>query len=192
MTRPELQGLRDSGFALVGGLLERSSIEELRAVCDRLPAGAGGNPSDDALQGHPAVARLLALPVFAEALRLVMGHADARPLVAARMPRAGFGQQGLHCDVPSHESRAMTALVYLDDSGAQNGGTRIVPATHLLRGPPPRRLADPGAHHPEERIVEAPAGAALVFDGHLWHSGTRNVGGGDRRALQIIWRGMVS
>jgi ectoine hydroxylase-related dioxygenase (phytanoyl-CoA dioxygenase family) len=188
MPRPDLQGLRDSGFALVTGLLSRSSLEDLRTVCDGLPAGSGGNPSDEALQGHPAVAELLALPVFAEALRLVMGHADARPLVAARMPRAGFGQQGLHCDVPSRESRAMTALVYLDDSSAQNGGTRIVAGTHLRRSPPPTRLADPGAHHPEERIVEAPAGAALVFDGHLWHSGMRNVSGRNRRALQITWR----
>jgi hypothetical protein len=43
--------------------------------------------------------------------------------VAARAPRSGLGQQGLHCDVATREGRAMTALVYLDDADAQNGGT---------------------------------------------------------------------
>ena len=180
--------LAEQGFLVVPGVLDGRAIEELRAACDALPAGSGGNPSDEALQMHPAVARLLSLPVFAEALRAVMGHAGARPLVAARMPRAGYGQQGLHCDVARREDRAVTALVYLDGAGPENGGTRIVPGTHLRRTAPPRQLADPAAHHPEERIVEAPAGSALIFDAHLWHSGTRNASGRPRRALQITWR----
>jgi Phytanoyl-CoA dioxygenase (PhyH) len=183
-----LSGLKADGFALIPGLLSTDAVEELRSICDRLPAGAGGNQRDEELEGHPAVVTLLRAELLARALRMLMSNVPPRPMVAARMPRHGHGQQGLHCDVASREARGVTTLVYLDDADATNGGTRIVPGTHLRRTAPPRQLADPASHHPKERIVTTSAGSALIFDAHLWHSGTRNQTGRPRRALQITWR----
>ncbi len=44
-------------------------------------------------------------------------------------------------------------------------------------------LPDPGAPHPEEVRLIAPAGTVAVFNSHLWHGGTRNDSGQPRRAL---------
>jgi len=48
----------------------------------------------------------------------------------------------------------------------ENGGTRLVPGTHLSGAFP-----DPAIPHPVATVAAcAEAGTALVFDGRLWHS----------------------
>jgi ectoine hydroxylase-related dioxygenase (phytanoyl-CoA dioxygenase family) len=49
-------------------------------------------------------------------------------------------------------------------------------------------MADPSSHHSEERIIVAAAGSVLVFNGHLWHSGTRNQTALRRRVLQCVFK----
>ena len=70
---------------------------------------------------------------------------------------------------------------------SQCGSTRIVPGTHRLPGQVPKAIADPGGHHTDELIVTGAAGSVLLFNGHLWHSGTRNNSRGSRRALQCVF-----
>jgi ectoine hydroxylase-related dioxygenase (phytanoyl-CoA dioxygenase family) len=55
--------------------------------------------------------------------------------------------------------------------------------------PVPKAIADPATHHPQEQIVTGAAGSILVFNGHLWHSGTRNTSKQSRRALQCVFWG---
>ncbi len=45
-------------------------------------------------------------------------------------------------------------------------------------------MSAPASRHPDEVLAVASAGSVLVFNGHLWHGGTRNDGTGPRRALQ--------
>ena len=45
-------------------------------------------------------------------------------------------------------------------------------------------MQQPESRHREERIIGARAGSALIFNRHLWHSGTRNEAGAPRRVLQ--------
>ena len=51
----------------------------------------------------------------------------------------------------------------------------------------------PENHHPGEVRVTAGAGAALIFNGHLWHGGTRNGSREPRRVLQcqLVARGSM-
>ncbi|PYV40308.1 MAG: hypothetical protein DMG06_20630 [Acidobacteria bacterium] len=65
-----------------------------------------------------------------------------------------------------------------------NGATRLVPGTHRLVTPPPKKMAAPASGHPDQTLIVAKAGSALVFNGHLWHSGTRNETNRPRRVLQ--------
>jgi ectoine hydroxylase-related dioxygenase (phytanoyl-CoA dioxygenase family) len=44
-------------------------------------------------------------------------------------------------------------------------------------------MADPAAAHPEEVKLIAPAGTVIVFNSHLWHGGTLNRTGRQRRAV---------
>ena len=78
----------------------------------------------------------------------------------------------------------MTAIWLLDDFLPNNGATRLVPASHLLIRPVPKPMAVPSASHPRQTIVVAPAGTVLLFNGHLWHGGTRNETRFPRRVIQ--------
>jgi ectoine hydroxylase-related dioxygenase (phytanoyl-CoA dioxygenase family) len=122
-------------------------------------------------------------------------HIPRRPFrlsqFGGRDPFPGYGQQGVHADwMPraSNESAwVVTAIWMLDDFTKDNGATRIVPGTHRLAGQVPKAIADPGGRHPDELIVTGAEGSVLLFNGHLWHSGTRNNSQSSRRAFQSVF-----
>jgi len=113
--------------------------------------------------------------------------------IGGRDPLPGFGQQGLHADWTTRfhgePFRIVTTIWLLDDFTAENGATRVVPGTHLLLGPPPKKFADPASRHPEQKIITGTAGSVLVFNGHLWHSGTTNRSSRSRRVVQCVFVG---
>jgi ectoine hydroxylase-related dioxygenase (phytanoyl-CoA dioxygenase family) len=113
--------------------------------------------------------------------------------VGGRDPLPGFGQQGLHADWPGRSRgepfRVVTAIWLLDDFTDENGATRVVPGTHQMLGPPPKSFTDPASRHPDQKIIVARAGSVLVFNGHLWHSGTTNKSSGSRRVVQCVFVG---
>lgn len=110
-----------------------------------------------------------------------------------REPLPGYGQQGLHADWSARARgepyRIVTSIWLLDDFTKDNGATRLVPGTHRLLTPPPKSLADPASRHTDQKVIVAPAGSVLVFNGHLWHSGTRNTTDLRRRVLQCSFVG---
>ena len=73
----------------------------------------------------------------------------------------------------------------LVDFTAENGGTRLVPRSHLTG-----RHPDKGLDKDVEPIAaEGPAGTAMVFDGRMWHGTGANVSDGPRLgcAVNILW-----
>ena len=85
--------------------------------------------------------------------------------------------------------RIVTTIWLLDDFTSESGATRVVPGTHHLLTQPPKSFADPASRHPDQRIIVAKAGSVLVFNGHLWHSGTANKSSRPRRVLQCSFVG---
>jgi ectoine hydroxylase-related dioxygenase (phytanoyl-CoA dioxygenase family) len=77
-----------------------------------------------------------------------------------------------------------TAIWLLDDFIENNGATRLIPVSHLWLKPLPKPLQQPEAKHPDQKSIIAKAGSALVFNGHLWHSGARNESDRQRRVIQ--------
>jgi len=118
--------------------------------------------------------------------------------LGGRDPLPGYGLQALHTDwyprmSSSEPFSVVTALWLLDDFIENNGATRLIPGSHLWLKPLPKPLQQPEAKHPEERFIIAKAGSALVFNGHLWHSGARNESNRSRRVIQcqFVAREMV-
>ncbi len=111
--------------------------------------------------------------------------------LGGRDPLPGYGQQGLHTDwmfrAPHEPNYAVTALWLLDDFTPTNGATRLIPGSHLRDRPLPKAMQQPTVNHPEQKIVTAKAGSVLVFNGHLYHSGTRNDSKLSRRVLQLTY-----
>jgi ectoine hydroxylase-related dioxygenase (phytanoyl-CoA dioxygenase family) len=71
----------------------------------------------------------------------------------------------------------------LDDFSKKNGATRIVPGTHHSGILPQDILPNQEAPHPDEVIIEAPAGSVFIFNSHAWHGGTTNHTEKSRRSI---------
>ena len=105
----------------------------------------------------------------------------------AREPLPDQGHQGLHADWGGHGDdepfHVVNSLWLLDPYTADNGATRLVPGSHRIVGSVVDLLPDRMAAHPEQIVVEAPAGSVVVFNAHAWHGGTVNRSGARRRVI---------
>ena len=95
--------------------------------------------------------------------------------------------QPLHADmggIPDEQGYWVCNTVWLlDDFTPDNGATRVVPGTHLLKRLPQDVLADVCAPHPAQKLVLGKAGTVVVMNAHAWHGGTANRTASPRRAL---------
>ena len=179
--------LDDDGFVVVPSLLDDDTVDDLRGAFGPQTDGStlhvevtAALPTADrwcTLDDHPVIATLLADTLGTYSLR-----------THGREPGRGAGAQGLHADLPPSTRAgfdALTVIWMLDDFTESNGSTRVVPRSHLGAAAVPRHLAQPDVTHPDEVVVTGTTGDVLVFDAHLWHSGTRNRTGERRRAVQM-------
>ena len=167
----------------------RTAVAELLETARRdLTKKHGGTLHlDDILNAGPAFDPAWSSPRVLAAVARVLGADFHVSAGGFRGPRPGYGAQALHADdVPigaNDPYRVATAIVPLVDFTERNGATRVVPGSH--REPLLDASTEAGVPHPRERVVAARAG---VFNGHLWHSGTRNESDERRDALQIVYR----
>jgi len=203
LSAEQKRALDEQGYLLLRSVIESRLLEKLRAAFeqaagqDRQSKSTGSrketgtrHPSD-LLNRDPIFAAVCEQPAVLAAIYHILGRAFRLSQLGGRDPLPGYGQQGLHADwmarTPKEPFYVVTAIWMLDDFTRDNGATRIVPGTHKQPGQPPKSMADPAGRHPNELIVTAPAGSVLVFNGHLWHSGTRNNSQRSRRALQSVF-----
>jgi ectoine hydroxylase-related dioxygenase (phytanoyl-CoA dioxygenase family) len=192
LSPPEKDSLDRLGYLVLPAVIDRHWLTQLREAVDAaLERGQRHgqhihldwtDPVFDGVHTHPKV--------LAAAYQILR-----RPFkvcgVTARAPAPGQGLQGLHMDfprAPSDPFRVVTALWLLDDFTPDNGATRLIPGSHKMAKALPKAMQQPHSHHPGEKLIIAEAGSVLVFNGHLWHGGTRNQSGRARRALQGHFR----
>lgn len=186
--------LDGDGYIVVATALDRAWVEALLCAFEGVDEQTGTQhveigPSTPFRDAWDALARH---PLLLDAARHILRRPFAGPDVHGRNPLPGYGQQGLHTDWKARSSSepfsVVTAIFMLDAFAAANGATRIVPGSHRITAPIVKSYAQPLAHHPDEVIVTGPSGGALIMNGHLWHSGTRNGSAGPRRAVQAVVR----
>ena len=194
--------LDDDGYSVVRELLGPAEVEAILAALETLratraelrPAGerteSGTRHLYELDARIPAVADLVTSSQLTELVGIALGRSVEADQISARTPQPGFGGQRLHADAPPRlddgPCTVVTAIVALCPIDAGNGGTRLVPGSH--RRPDLQRRAGALESHPDEIVPALAPGDALVFDGHLLHSGTENRSDADRPALQIVWR----
>lgn len=186
------QQLHRDGYALLRGAIPAEWLADLRASVD-----AGAKPSEqwpvprgkDWLHSlvdlDATVHAVCRLPTLLATAGALIGERFFLSQVEGREPLAGGGFQNLHRDLSAQRpGDTVGALVFLDDFGAGNGATRVVPGSHRsATGDPPIDFMD------ESRSVQlsGSAGDILVFDADLVHAGSRNNSGARRRSLLLTY-----
>lgn len=95
------------------------------------------------------------------------------------VPRAEFHTDTGGVEKPISPPVVANILWMLSDFNEENGGTRLVPGSHLSGEEP-----DPGTAYSAQSIaVTGPPGTAVMFDGRIWHGVGINRGGGVRVGL---------
>lgn len=207
LSQEEKDFLDKNGYLNLGQLLSPSMLEKILGRIDHLLVKegqmAGAELMDSPYIKHPKEAgadRLADLvnkgeefdlfythPKVLAAMQHVLGDEFKLSSLNYRAAKPGQGLQQLHVDwhdtVEQGDYKVCNSIWLLDDFSAANGATRIVPGTHLNGLLPQDELADPFAPHPDQVLIEAPAGSVFIFNSHAWHGGTNNTTDKYRRAI---------
>lgn len=145
---------------------------------ERLADLVNKDPLFDIFYTHPRVLAAVA-HVVGEQLKLSsLNYRGALP---------GHGQQKLHVDwhetVETGDYKVCNSIWLLDEFTQANGATRLVAGTHRHGQLPQDVLEDPMQPHPEQILIEEPAGTVVIFNSHTWHGGTTNLTDHVRRAI---------
>jgi len=188
------QDLATHGLALLTGVLSPAATRDVRRrLLEAVDASeADGVPTRGCLfdndTGNTCVFHLFNFdPVFVElalhpraleSVRQSLGEAFLISNFSANITAPDSVRMSLHADQgyvpPPWRAQPLACKIgwLLDDFTRDNGGTAIVPGSHLEgRGPEPDEAVETVA-------VEAPAGTMMIVDGRLWHqtgeNGTRD------------------
>lgn len=131
---------------------------------------------------------IVAMPRILERIEAVIGPNFKLSSLNARSANPhSESDQPLHADmggIPDEQGYWVCNTIWLlDDFTTENGATRVVPRTHLLKKLPQQVLPDIFAPHPNQELVLGKAGTVVVMNAHAWHGGTANRTGAPRRAL---------
>lgn len=207
LSREEKDFLDTNGFLNLGILLSGNQLNAIREKIKELLATEGEDAGKELVDSpyirHPREAgadRLADLvnkgsvfdifythPKVLAAISHVLGQNIKLSSLNYRAAKPGAGLQKLHADwheaVATDDFKVCNSIWLLDDFTRENGATRVVPSTHLHAKLPQDVLEDPMKSHPDEVLIEAPAGSVVVFNSHTWHGGTTNQTSYPRRAI---------
>lgn len=191
----QTEALDRDGYIVIPDVLTPDDLADIGAAIDALHAKAkedalfrtGGTLHLDGVEGDPFERAWMEPRVIAAIAHLL--DADYKLSRAhVRAPLAGEGAQSLHPDYffpPNGKHQVATMLVAIDDFNADNGSTRLVPGSQVR--PQLNVPKDHDSPYPGQIVVQMLRGSVLLFSGHIWHSGTRNISGASRRSIQAVF-----
>lgn len=207
LDKTEITHLEAKGYVSLGQLLSSSELELVNKKIDDLLVHEGANAGSELFDSkyirHPNEAgadRLADLvnkgsifdvfythPRILAAIEAVLGTSYKLSSLNYRAAKPGQGLQKLHVDygnsVPDGGYKVCNTIWLLDDFTENNGATRIVPGTHKSSQLPNEAIENPELPHPDEVLIQAPAGSVFVFNSHVWHGGTTNHTNKYRRSI---------
>lgn len=199
LSSEQLAALDRDGFLVLPGLLSEGMLEALRKRVEELFEEEGERAGGEFKQ-EPGARRLANCvdkgEVFEEAIQIpeilagkahILGDYKLSSLnVRSTNPRTE-ADQPLHVDMnalPDERGYWVANTIYmLDDFTGENGATRVVPGSHKWGKRPQEAMGDPFAEHPEQILVTGKAGTVVICNAHVWHGGTANRTGKQRRAM---------
>jgi len=207
LTEEEKSFLDENGYLPLGQLLSKEQLDIIRQRIQELvteegkkggfelfnskhikhPKEEGADRLANLVNKGAVFDQLYTHPKLLAGVEHVLGPEIQLSSLNYRAARPGKGLQKLHVDwkeaVDPGEFKVCNSIWLLDDFSVANGATRLVPGSHLRGKVPTDEMEDPEATHPEEIILEAPAGTVVIFNSHVWHGGTVNTTQDSRRAI---------
>jgi ectoine hydroxylase-related dioxygenase (phytanoyl-CoA dioxygenase family) len=200
MNAEQRQQLEERGYVVLNGFMNPGMLEGLRVRVEQLFEAEGENAGSEFRQeaGTRRLANLVdkgelfremvAMPEVLEYVEAVIGPEFKLSSLNARSANPqSESDQPLHADMGGIADErgywVCNTIWLLDDFTPDNGATRIVPGTHLLRKLPQEALTDIYAPHEDQELVLGKAGTVVVMNSHAWHGGTANRTDAPRRAL---------
>ncbi|SHI87144.1 phytanoyl-CoA dioxygenase family protein [Pseudozobellia thermophila] len=207
LSKDELGFLEENGYLDLGQLLTDEEVGAINNRIDELLVEEGENAGSELAESkyirHPkeeGAHRLADLvnkgavfdvfythPKVLAGIAAVLGNDYKLSSLNYRAAKPGKGLQKLHVDyknaVVDQAYKVCNSIWLLDDFTPENGATRIVPGTHKSDRLPDEVLKDPYLPHPEEILINAPAGSVFIFNSHVWHGGTTNTTSKTRRSI---------
>ena len=201
-TGARIRQLEVEGYLLLPDLLDPDHVARLKAITATFDTKAvdysknqRGRPGIQfdggeitALIGHPPTLAFLRELFGDEVIFMHYGYARSEP---------GHPGISLHADGQPYGSQIfgfegscpvlVRVLYYLDDLIPKVSPFRVVPRSHLslhAEGNPYKRYTD----HPEEVMVPAQAGSAVLIHHRVFHGNFPNVGDYAREMLAIAYR----
>ena len=207
LTESERESLNRDGYVSLGKLLSEEDLNAIRIQVEAILEREGEEAGHEVFrskhiihkkeEGADRLANLVnkgevfdtlyTHPKLLAAMAQVLGNSFRLSSLNYRSAKPGMGLQKLHVDwkeaVSPDQFKVCNSIWLLDDFTAENGATRVVPGSHLKGRVPSDDMEDPEAMHPEEVLIEAPAGTVYIFNSHTWHGGTVNRTDQARRAI---------
>jgi len=166
---------------------DKAGSELLDSPYIRHPKEAGADRLADLVNKGEVFDIFYTHPRLLAGITHVLGASIKLSSLNYRAAKPGMGLQKLHVDwqeaVEPGQYKVCNSIWLLDDFSKENGATRIVPGTHRSGELPQNVLQDSESSHPDEVIIEAPAGSVFIFNSHAWHGGTTNRTDKSRRSI---------
>ena len=187
LSSQQVQKINERIHSLMNLEGDHAGSELLDSPYIRYPKEAGADRLADLVNKGEEFDIFYTHPRVLAGIAHVLGRSIKLSSLNYRAAKPGMGLQKLHVDwheavAPGHYT-VCNSIWLLDDFSKKNGATRIVPGTHLSGLLPQDILPNPELSHPDEVIIDAPAGSVFIFNSHAWHGGTNNQTSKDRRSI---------
>ena len=199
------------GFTVLEGLLTPAECDDARTELERIfaaerdlpgaPHGPHTAQAYNLMNKAPVFERLYQLPPLLRLVRHFLGEDAVLSSIQSHRVHPGALAQGLHYDgsltgpfkstasadrgrrIVGH-TLGLNVAFCISPYTRTNGATRLVPGSHRS----PETRVPRGQPVPGETIIEAPRGAAVIWDIATWHGASANTSDEVRYAVMTPWR----
>ncbi len=181
--------LDERGYCVIPGVIAPEKADEARSVLERLLA-------EEATEGtwrtkrqrvariavkDPIFVELMAHPLIVSIWREYLDEDMICSTWTANTAHPGFDDYGWHPDFPFQfvnqpwptDNVSGQTMWLLDDLTEENGGTGLLPFSHLKGHRPPEEIRNKWIE--EAEILTGQRGSVMVMNGKTWHSARPNV-----------------
>ena len=149
----------------------------------------GTNRLGNLINKHEIFSRLILIPEILSAAHEVVGSNIKISGLNLRNPLRNSGRQRIHMDWKPRKKRnerfaGVVCFVFLDHADKTNGPLRLIPRTHKKLGWP-EEYVDVMKKQKKEKIMNVKAGTIIVANLNLWHAGSENISGKQRKMIMI-------